>query len=69
MCNFGDAHFRETEGGRKQRREGEGDEGGQQQLLQQGGQAAGWEAQVDEASGQTYYINSQTGESQWEPPQ
>ena len=70
VCNFGDAHFQETEGGRKQRREGEGDAGGQQQqLLQQGGQAAGWEAQVDEASGQTYYINSQTGESQWEPPQ
>jgi len=31
--------------------------------------AAGWEAQVDEASGHTYYLNDQTGESQWEPPQ
>ena len=31
--------------------------------------AVGWEAQVDEASGQTYYMNSQTGESQWEVPQ
>ena len=29
---------------------------------------AGWESHVDEASGQTYYVNSQTGESQWEPP-
>ena len=38
-------------------------------LIQLHALAAGWEAQVDEASGQTYYIKSQTGESQWEPPQ
>ena len=31
--------------------------------------AADWVAEVDEASGQTFYVNSQTGESQWEPPQ
>lgn len=31
--------------------------------------AAGWVAEVDQASGQTFYVNSQTGESQWEPPQ
>ena len=31
--------------------------------------AAVWEPQVDEASGQTYYLNSQTGESQWEAPE
>ena len=30
--------------------------------------AAGWISQVDEQSGHTYYMNSQTGESQWEPP-
>ena len=35
-----------------------------------GGQAAEWEAQVDEASGDTFYVNIQTGEAQWElPPQ
>ena len=28
-----------------------------------------WETGVDEASGQTYYYNAQTGASQWEPPQ
>ena len=36
-----------------------------------GGQQAassGWVAQVDEASGETFYLNSQTGETQWEPP-
>ena len=37
-------------------------------LIQLHALAAGWEAQVDEASGQTYYLNSNTGESQWEPP-
>ena len=30
--------------------------------------AAGWSPVLDEQSGQTYYMNSQTGESQWEPP-
>ena len=30
--------------------------------------AAGWIAQVDDSSGQTYYVNSQTGEAQWEEP-
>ena len=34
-----------------------------------GGGGGGWVAQVDQASGQTYYMNSQTGETQWEPPQ
>ena len=29
---------------------------------------SGWVAQVDQASGQTYYLNEQTGESSWEPP-
>lgn len=28
-----------------------------------------WEPQVDQASGQTYYMNSETGETQWEAPQ
>jgi hypothetical protein len=28
----------------------------------------GWVAVVDDASGQTYYFNHQTGESQWETP-
>ena len=63
VCNFGDAHFGDL---------GDVGWGGQGQGQQQqglGGQAAGWEAQVDEMSGQTYYVNSQTGESQWEPPQ
>ena len=31
--------------------------------------APGWMTAVDQASGQTYYINEQTGHSQWEPPQ
>ena len=36
-----------------------------------GGQAAlpyGWISGVDQQSGQTYYYNEQTGQSQWEPP-
>ena len=28
----------------------------------------GWTATLDQASGQTYYYNEQTGQSQWEPP-
>ena len=28
----------------------------------------GWTTAVDEASGETYYINEQTGQTQWEPP-
>lgn len=31
--------------------------------------SVGWATGVDEASGQTYYYNEQTGQSQWEPPQ
>ena len=30
---------------------------------------AGWTAGYDQASGAIYYINEQTGETQWEPPQ
>ena len=30
---------------------------------------AGWITGVDEASGQQYYYNEQTGQSQWDPPQ
>ena len=29
----------------------------------------GWVADVDQASGDTYYYNEYTGLSQWEPPQ
>jgi len=29
----------------------------------------GWTSGVDQASGQTYYFNEQTGQSQWDPPQ
>jgi hypothetical protein len=29
----------------------------------------GWISGVDQQSGQTYYYNEQTGQSQWEPPQ
>ena len=29
----------------------------------------GWVTGVDEASGETYYFNEQTGQSQWEPPE
>ena len=37
---------------------------------QQGGaQVAGWSTRFDEASGDTYYYNDATGQSQWEPPQ
>eukprot|EP00966_Prymnesium_polylepis_P277183 6404267-Prymnesium_polylepis.1 len=32
------------------------------------GTESGWVMGVDEQSGQTYYYNEQTGESQWEPP-
>lgn len=30
--------------------------------------APGWSAQVDPSSGRTYYVNSATGQSQWEAP-
>jgi len=33
------------------------------------GLPVGWAAAVDPGSGQTYYYNEQTGQSQWEPPQ
>jgi len=33
-----------------------------------GGLPAGWTASVDPASGTTYYVNSITGVTQWEPP-
>ena len=53
-----------------------GGSGGQQQGgfggQQQGGAQnlpAGWISGIDQASGQTYYYNQQTGQSQWEPPQ
>ena len=29
---------------------------------------AGWISGIDQTSGQTYYYNEQTGQSQWEPP-
>ena len=29
----------------------------------------GWTTTLDQESGQTYYYNEQTGQSQWEPPQ
>ena len=29
---------------------------------------AGWVSELDQASGQAYYTNQQTGQSQWEPP-
>jgi len=32
------------------------------------GTAPGWAAAVDPSSGKTYYVNSATGQSQWEPP-
>ena len=34
----------------------------------QGNLPPGWVSGVDQASGQTYYYNEQTGQSQWEPP-
>ena len=30
---------------------------------------AGWTTGIDQASGQTYYTNEMTGQSQWEAPQ
>lgn len=36
---------------------------------QQGGLPAGWVSEIDQQSGQTFYYNEQTGQSQWEPPQ
>ena len=34
----------------------------------QGGLPFGWTSGVDQQSGQTYYYNEQTGQSQWDPP-
>ena len=31
--------------------------------------APGWVSRVDQQTGETYYLNSQTGQSQWEQPQ
>jgi hypothetical protein len=28
-----------------------------------------WEVQTDPGSGREYYVNRQTGESQWDPPE
>ncbi|EOD38634.1 hypothetical protein EMIHUDRAFT_224425 [Emiliania huxleyi CCMP1516] len=39
----------------------------QQGYTQQGGYQ-GWTSAVDPASGQTYYVNDETGQSQWDPP-
>ena len=36
--------------------------------MQEQGLPVGWRAAFDGASGATYYVNEQTGESQWEPP-
>lgn len=50
----------------------EGGVSGEQQQptdLTGGQQAAGWVAQIDEASGQTFHFNRETGESQWELPE
>merc|ERR1719327_1475023 len=44
---------------------GYGQQGG---FGQQGGLPAGWVSGVDQATGQTYYYNEQTGQSQWEAP-
>jgi len=41
----------------------------QQGGYQQQGLPAGWTTGIDQSSGQTYYFNEQTGQSQWEPPQ
>jgi hypothetical protein len=51
-------------GGQAQQPTGGPTGGGGQQAA-----AAEWVAQVDQASGQTYYLNSQTGETTWDPPQ
>ena len=51
-----------TAGGGGQSQQPTGMTGGQQAA------SSGWVAQVDEASGETFYLNSQTGETQWEPP-
>jgi len=44
------------------------DAGGQAAAGWNPSNAAAWVAQVDQASGQTYYMNQQTGESRWDPP-
>ena len=44
--------------------------GYQQQGQQSQGQLPyGWEQLMDQNSGHVYYSNSQTGQTQWEPPQ
>ena len=37
-------------------------------VAQEQGLPAGWRSGFDQKSGTTYYVNEQTGESQWEPP-
>ena len=34
----------------------------------EGGLPPGWESEDDESSGNTYYINTATGETQWDRP-
>ena len=51
--------------------QGYGGRGGQQGYGGMGGQGGlpyGWTSGVDQQSGQTYYYNEQTGQSQWDPP-
>ena len=37
--------------------------------MQEQGLPVGWSSAYDATRGATYYVNEQTGESQWEPPQ
>jgi len=45
-----------------------GMQSGQNPFGMQNGLPNGWHTSVDEGSGQTYYYNELTGQTQWEPP-
>ena len=53
----------------QQQQGGYDQQGGYQQQQSQAQLPYGWERLMDPSSGQVYYSNLQTGQTQWEPPQ
>jgi len=62
-----DPYAQQQQGGYGQQQGGYPQQGQQQQG--QGQLPYGWEQLTDPSSGQVYYSNAQTGQTQWEPPQ